>query len=40
MNEDIRRHFPILEKKAYFSGCSYGPISLEVKAAIEQYIDI
>ena len=40
MNEDIRRHFPILEKKAYFNGCSYGPISLEVKAAIEQYINI
>ncbi len=40
MNEDIRGHFPILENKAYFNGCSYGPISHEVKAAIEQYITI
>jgi selenocysteine lyase/cysteine desulfurase len=40
MNDDVRRHFPILDQKAYFNGCSYGPISLEVKAAIEQYIQI
>jgi len=37
---DIRSQFPILANKAYFNGCSYGPISLQVKAAIEQYIQI
>jgi selenocysteine lyase/cysteine desulfurase len=37
---ESRDHFPILAKKAYFNGCSYGPISLQVKAAIEQYIQI
>jgi selenocysteine lyase/cysteine desulfurase len=36
----IREQFPILAKKAYFNGCSYGPISLKVKAAIEQYVQI
>ena len=40
MNDEVRRHFPILDHKAYFNGCSYGPLSLEVKAAIEQYIHI
>ncbi len=37
---DIRAQFPILANKAYFNGCSYGPISLRVKAAIEEYIQI
>lgn len=37
---EIRAQFPILANKAYFNGCSYGPISLQVKAAIEQYIQI
>jgi len=37
---DIRQQFPILANKAYFNACSYGPISLQVKAAIEQYIQI
>ena len=36
----IREQFPILANKAYFNGCSYGPISLKVKAAIEQYVQI
>ena len=36
----IREQFPILANKAYFNGCSYGPISLKVKAAIEHYIQI
>jgi selenocysteine lyase/cysteine desulfurase len=40
LNDDIRGQFPILANKAYFNGCSYGPISLQVKAAIEQYIQI
>ncbi len=39
-SHDIRSQFPILATKAYFNGCSYGPISLRVKAAIEQYIQI
>ena len=37
---NIRDQFPILADKAYFNACSYGPISLQVKAAIEQYIQI
>ncbi len=37
---DTRDQFPILAEKAYFNACSYGPISLAVKAAIEQYIEI
>ena len=36
----MRDQFPILANKAYFNGCSYGPISLQVKAAIEQYIQL
>ncbi len=36
----IRRQIPILQEKAYFNSCSYGPLSLPVKAAIEQYLDI
>lgn len=40
MITNIRSQFPILACKAYFNGCSYGPISLQVKAAIEQYIQI
>jgi selenocysteine lyase/cysteine desulfurase len=40
VNEDVRGQFPILASKAYFNGCSYGPISLQVKAAIERYIQI
>jgi len=39
-SDNIRSQFPILANKAYFNGCSYGPISLQVKAAIEQYIQI
>ena len=37
---EIREQFPILANKAYFNGCSYGPISLKVKVAIEQYVQI
>lgn len=40
MNPTIRSQFPILAEKAYFNACSYGPISLHVKAAIEEYIQI
>ena len=40
VSNDIRGQFPILAKKGYFNGCSYGPISLQVKAAIEEYIRI
>lgn len=36
----IRSQFPILQHKAYFNSCSYGAISLPVKAAIERYIEI
>ena len=39
-SHDIRNQFPILAGKAYFNGCSYGPISLQVKAAIEHYVQI
>ena len=39
-SHDIRSQFPILANKVYFNSCSYGPISLRVKAAIEQYIQI
>lgn len=38
--EDIRGQFPILATKGYFNSCSYGAISLQVKAAIEQYVQI
>ena len=37
---DTRDQFPILAEKAYFNACSYGPMSLAVKAAIEMYIEI
>lgn len=40
IGEDIRSQFPILVNKAYFNSCSYGAISLQVKAAIEQYIQV
>ena len=40
ISQDVREQFPILASKAYFNGCSYGPISLRVKAAIERYIQI
>lgn len=40
ISSDIRSQFPILANKAYFNSCSYGPISLQVKAAIEQYVQI
>ena len=40
INPEVRDQFPILASKAYFNGCSYGPISLQVKAAIEQYVQI
>lgn len=40
MNDSVRHNFPILEHKAYFNGCSYGPLSLQVKAAVEQYLQI
>ncbi len=40
MNDNARQHFPILEHKAYFNACSYGPLSLQVKAAVEQYLAI
>jgi selenocysteine lyase/cysteine desulfurase len=36
----VRRQFPILNEKAYFNSCSYGPLALPVKAAVEQYLDI
>ncbi len=40
ISQDVREQFPILASKAYFNGCSYGPISLRVKAAIERYVQI
>jgi len=40
ISQDVREQFPILASKAYFNGCSYGPISLRVKAAIEHYVQI
>ncbi len=36
----LREEFPILAHKAYFNACSYGPLSLRVKAAIEHYLQI
>jgi selenocysteine lyase/cysteine desulfurase len=36
----LRSRIPILAEKAYFNSCSYGPLSLEVKAAIEDYLEI
>ncbi len=36
----VRSRIPILAEKAYFNSCSYGPLTLEVKAAIEAYLDI
>jgi len=40
MNQALRDQFPILAHKAYFNGCSYGALSLSVKAAVEQYLQI
>ena len=40
ISQEVREQFPILASKAYFNGCSYGPISLRVKAAIERYVQI
>jgi selenocysteine lyase/cysteine desulfurase len=40
LTDDMRQQFPILANKAYFNNCSYGAISLQVKAAIEQYIQV
>jgi len=37
---ELRAHFPILANKGYFNACSYGPLSLEVEAALQEYIRI
>lgn len=36
----LRAHFPILSSKTFFNACSYGPLSLEVEAALQEYIRI
>jgi selenocysteine lyase/cysteine desulfurase len=38
--DSLRAHFPILSHKAYFNACSYGPMSIEVEAALQEYIRI
>ena len=40
MNDSVRRHFPILEHKAYLNSCSYGPLAVQVKAAMEEYLTV
>lgn len=37
--ETLRERFPIFRTRTYLNSCSYGAISVEVKAAIEEYID-
>ena len=36
----LRAHFPILSRKTFFNACSYGPLSLEVEAALQEYMRI
>ncbi len=36
----LRAHFPILASKTYFNACSYGPLSVEVEAALHEYMKI
>ncbi|MEM1089885.1 MAG: aminotransferase class V-fold PLP-dependent enzyme [Pseudomonadota bacterium] len=36
----LRAHFPILASKTYFNACSYGPLSVEVEAALQEYMNI
>jgi selenocysteine lyase/cysteine desulfurase len=35
---EIRSHFPILRHKIYVSSCSQGALSVEVEAALQEYI--
>lgn len=37
---EIRSHFPILRQKIYVSSCSQGALSVEVEAALQEYIHI
>src|SRR5437016_3024731 len=36
--QEIRSHFPILREKTYVSSCSQGALSIEVEAALRDYI--
>jgi selenocysteine lyase/cysteine desulfurase len=37
--DEARSHFPVLASRTYLNSGSYGAMCLEVKAAIEEYID-
>ena len=37
--EALRLRFPVFEHKTYINSCSYGALSVDVKLAIEQYLD-
>lgn len=39
MIDALRTRFPIFRTRAYLNSCSYGAISTDVKAAIEEYIE-
>ena len=36
---NYRAHFPIFETKTYLNTCSYGALSKEVRASLEQYLN-
>lgn len=38
IDASVRECFPVLARKAYLNSCSYGALSLEVKAGIERYL--
>ncbi|EED34066.1 aminotransferase, class V [Luminiphilus syltensis NOR5-1B] len=38
--ELLRSYFPILAEQCYFNACSYGPLSLQVEAALNEYMTI
>ena len=35
----VRGHFPVFEHATYLNSCSYGALCIDVKAAIQEYID-
>ena len=37
--DEVRARFPILERRTYLNSCSYGAISIDVAAAMQQYVD-
>lgn len=36
--QEIRSHFPVLEKKTYLNSCAYGALSTDVTEALHRYI--